>query len=227
MRAFERVWVPLLISALVTVIGFGSLMVNRIPAIFELGAFAVVGVLCLTATTLLGLPAALALLPVERVAQRAQSGTPSSTGCSGRLARAAARVPRPDPAPRRSFWPSYRSGACDRYRSTRTSSPSSSPRAAVRTDNETINQQIVGTNPFYIVVEGGPGALKRWEVLKLVKDLQTYIETLPGHHVDGLGRRLPRAARERHRAQQGLRKDIIVTKSGKIRAARAAEVVLG
>src|SRR5262249_59878612 len=41
-RAFERVWVPLLISALVTVIGFGSLMVSRIPAIFELGAFAVV-----------------------------------------------------------------------------------------------------------------------------------------------------------------------------------------
>ena len=36
-RAFERVWVPLLISALTTAIGFGSLMVNRIPAIFELG----------------------------------------------------------------------------------------------------------------------------------------------------------------------------------------------
>ena len=52
-RAFERVWVPLLISALTTVIGFGSLMVNRIPAIFELGAFAVVGVVCLAVTTLL------------------------------------------------------------------------------------------------------------------------------------------------------------------------------
>src|SRR5262249_34133207 len=72
-RAFDRVWVPLLISALVTVIGFGSLMVNRIPAIFELGAFAVVGVLCLTASTLLLLPAALALLSVERVARRAKS----------------------------------------------------------------------------------------------------------------------------------------------------------
>src|SRR5262249_47596716 len=47
-RAYARVWLPLSISALVTVIGFGSLMVNRIPAIWELGAFAVVGVILLT-----------------------------------------------------------------------------------------------------------------------------------------------------------------------------------
>src|SRR5262245_26819366 len=178
-RAFERVWVPLLISALVTVIGFGSLMVNRIPAISELGGFAVVGVLCLTVTTLLGIPAALALMPVERVARRAKSGTPLLDRLLGALAWAAAS------APRRilvlalvllvvSLWGLHqiRVDADFLY--------FFSPRAEVRTDNETINQQIVGTNLFYIIVEGQPGALKRWEVLKLVKDLETYIETLPG-----------------------------------------------
>src|SRR4029077_10273008 len=49
-RAFARVWLPLCISALTTIIGFGSLGVNRITAIRDLGAFAVVGVVCLTIT---------------------------------------------------------------------------------------------------------------------------------------------------------------------------------
>jgi predicted RND superfamily exporter protein len=178
-RAFERVWVPLLISALVTVIGFGSLMVNRIPAIFELGAFAVVGVLCLTASTLLGLPAALALMPVERVAHRAKSGTPLLDRLLGALAWAAAC------APRRILALALVLAVLSLWGLRKIQVDSDflyffSPRAPVRTDNETINQQIVGTNPFYIIVEGEPGALKRWEVLKLVKDLQTYIETLPG-----------------------------------------------
>src|SRR5438445_1253542 len=62
-RAFARVWLPLAISALTTVIGFGSLMVNRITAIWDLGLFAVVGVVCLTVTCLGFLPAALQLMP--------------------------------------------------------------------------------------------------------------------------------------------------------------------
>src|SRR5262245_26946884 len=93
-RAYARVWVPLAISVLVTVIGFGSLMVIRIPAIWELGAFAVVGVLFLTATTLFALPAALALMPVERVARRARGGTPLLDRLLGTLAWAAPWPPR-------------------------------------------------------------------------------------------------------------------------------------
>src|SRR5262249_46775450 len=178
-RAFERVWVPLLISALVTVIGFGSLMVNRIPAIFELGAFAVVGVLCLTASTLLLLPAALALLSVERVARRAKSGTPLLDRLLGALARTAARVPRRIVALALilavvSLWGVRRIQVDSDFLHF------FGPRSTVLTDNETINQQIVGPNLFSIIGEGEPGALKQWEVLKLVKDLETYIETLPG-----------------------------------------------
>src|SRR2546427_7016218 len=65
-RAFARVWLPLVISALTTVIGFGSLMVNRITAIWDLGFFAVIGVVCLTVTCLTFLPAALRLMPSAR-----------------------------------------------------------------------------------------------------------------------------------------------------------------
>src|SRR2546430_13317960 len=58
-RAFMRVWLPLLISAVVTAIGFGSLAVNRLTAIPDLGLLAPVGVACLTCTSLGFLPAAL------------------------------------------------------------------------------------------------------------------------------------------------------------------------
>ena len=72
------------------------------------------------------------------------------------------------------------------------------PTSPVRRDHEIINQQIVGSNPFYLIVEGGePGALKRWEVLKKVKELQTFVATLPGISGSHLGGRLSRAARER------------------------------
>src|SRR5262245_34931286 len=58
-RAFERVWMPLVISAFTTVVGFGSLMVNRITAIWDLGLFAVIGIIFLTITSLTFIPPAL------------------------------------------------------------------------------------------------------------------------------------------------------------------------
>src|SRR2546428_480676 len=76
-RAFARVWLPLAISALTTVIGFGSLMVNRITAIWDLGLFAVIGVVCLTVTCLGFLPAALQLMPSRL--RSARSGKVSPT----------------------------------------------------------------------------------------------------------------------------------------------------
>src|SRR5438093_464619 len=54
-------------------------------------------------------------------------------------------------------------------------------KSEVRTDTETINREIVGSNPFYIVIEGpSPGFLKRWEVLREIKDLQRFLAGLPG-----------------------------------------------
>jgi predicted RND superfamily exporter protein len=178
-RAFERVWVPLLISALTTVIGFGSLMVNRIPAIFELGAFAVVGVICLAVTTLLPLPASLALLPVEGAAERASGGRPFLDRMLSAIAWAAARKRQPI------IWGAIAVAALSivMIRDIQVDADFLyyfSPSARVRRDNETINNEIVGSNPFYIVIEGEPGTLRRYEVLKLVKDLQDYLATLPG-----------------------------------------------
>jgi uncharacterized protein len=179
-RAFARVWLPLAISVLVTVIGFAALMVNRIPAIFELGAFAAIGVFFLGIVCLTFLPATLALLPVERVARRARDGSPALSGLLGRLARLVAGSPRP-------IWWIAAGLAGVAFLGMRRIEVDAdflnyfNKRSEVRRANEIINREIVGSNPFYVVVEGPePGALKGWVNLWLLKDLQRYLRTLPG-----------------------------------------------
>src|SRR5204863_6968734 len=86
-RAFLRVWLPLLISAVVTAIGFGSLGVSRITAIRDLGLFAVVGIACLTCTSLGFLPAALELLGTEPRTARSGKISPRLTAALTRLGR--------------------------------------------------------------------------------------------------------------------------------------------
>src|SRR4029077_17859536 len=79
LRAFQRVWLPLLISAFTTLIGFASLLVNRITAIWDLGLFAVVGVVFLTLTSLSFLPAMLQLLPPALRSARSGRTSPRLT----------------------------------------------------------------------------------------------------------------------------------------------------
>src|SRR5437899_5012555 len=179
-RAFARVWLPLVISALTTVIGFGSLMVNRITAIWDLGLFAVVGVVCLTVTCLTFLPAALQLTPSRL--RSARSGKISPT-----LAEHLRRLGEQVYAKRREIlWGAAALALVALAGAWRIRVDSDflyyfEPRSEVRRANETINQKIVGSNPFYIVIDGGaPGALRRWEVVKLIKDLQGFLARQPG-----------------------------------------------
>lgn len=179
-RAFQRVWLPLVVSALTMVIGFGSLMVNRITAIWDLGLFAVVGLVFLTVTSLTFIPAALQLMGV----------TPRSTR-SGRvpewLSRMLKRLAELGYGSRREvLWGALVVGtaALTGTRLIRVDSDFLyyfAPNSEVRRDNEIINREIVGSNPFYLVIEGSkPGVLRRWEVLKEIKALQEFLHTLPG-----------------------------------------------
>jgi len=179
-RAFERVWLPLAISALTTLIGFGSLLVNRITAIWDLGLFAVVGVAFLALTSLTFQPAALAFLPLELRTGRSGKISPWLADSLTRLGQRAYA------SRRRILWGTavLAAVALAGTRLIRVDSDFLNyfePGSEVRQANETINQEIVGSNPFSLVVEGpGPGALRRWEVLRLVKDLQVFLLTLPG-----------------------------------------------
>src|SRR5216117_2945073 len=175
-RAFARVWLPLAISALTTVIGFGSLMVNRITAIWDLGLFAVIGVVCLTVTCLGFLPAALQLMPSRLRSARA-----------GTLAENLRRLGEQVYAKRRHIlWAGVALSLLALVGARRIQVDADflyyfEPGSEVRRANETINREIIGSNPFYIIVEGGaPGVIPRWEVLKLIKDLQDFLGKLPG-----------------------------------------------
>jgi predicted RND superfamily exporter protein len=179
-RAFERVWLPLVVSAFTMVIGFGSLMVNRITAIWDLGLFAVIGVVWLTVTSLTMIPAALQLM---RVAPR----TARSGETAPRLSRLLGSLGEHAYASRRAIlWGGVVVAALALTGLHRIRVDSDflyyfDPGSQVRRDNEVINQEIVGSNPFYLVIEGsGPGVMKRWEVLKLIKELQAFLVTQPG-----------------------------------------------
>jgi predicted RND superfamily exporter protein len=176
----DRVWLPVAISGLTTAVGFASLMLNRIPAIWELGLFAVVGVLALVVSNLTILPALLALLPVERAARRARDGAPALDGLLRHLADWVFSSRR---------WvlgvglglAGLAVAGIARVEADSDFLEYFSRRSAVRRDADVINQEIVGSNPFYVVIEAPKaGMLERLEVLRLVKDLGAFIETLPG-----------------------------------------------
>jgi hypothetical protein len=180
-ETIDRVWLPLTISALTTVIGFGALLLNRITAIWDLGLFSVIGLIFLGITSLTLLPAALQVL-----GPRVGGSRPVSTQ-SPRLSRALSLLAA------RSYSSRYTVLVAAivlglvvalgmRYIHVDSDFLAYfEPESPVRQANETINQRIVGSNPFYLVVDGGKrAALKRWEVLKQIKDLQTFLQTLPG-----------------------------------------------
>jgi len=176
----ERVALPLLISAVVTTIGFGALMVNRIPAIWELGAFAAIGIVFLTVVCLTFLPASLALMAVEKVAVRARDGSPALERTLVRLARhvACSRVPIAVVAGVVAVVALLGVGRIEvdsdflLY---------FSPRADVRRASTVINEEIVGSNPFYVVIQAPqPGGIRQWQTLRYVHELQRFLATLPG-----------------------------------------------
>ena len=179
-RAFHRVWTPLVISAFTTIVGFGSLMVNRITAIWDLGLFSVVGIVFLTVTSLTFIPTALERMPFRP--RTARSGK-----ISPRLSQILTRLGKRAYVSRRwVLWTAMAVALVGLAGARRIQVDSNflyyfKRNSEVRQANEIINQQIVGSNPFYLVIEGTePDLFKRWDVLKQVKELQSFLLTLPG-----------------------------------------------
>jgi uncharacterized protein len=180
LRGLRQIWAPLLISAFTTAVGFGALMISQITAIWDLGLLSVLGLVFLTITSLGYLPAALVLW--ARYGGRAGETAPSP-----RVQQLMARLGAQAYAARGAVLSAtavvaivaLAGGARILVDSDFLTYFDRS--APVRRDHELINQAIVGSNPFYLIVEGGgPGAMKQWDVLRKVKDLQTFVGTLPG-----------------------------------------------
>jgi len=180
-RTLLRVWEPLAISAGTTMVGFGALAINRIPAIRELGEFAVVGILCLTVSCLAILPAILV------VWGRSPSASADAPGGASRLPAILSKLGGYAYDARRTVLAAaFVTAAIALFGLLRIRVDSDflgyfDPGSEVRLDNEAINRTIVASNPFYIVVEGGSaGAVGDWDTLRRIRDLQTFLATLPG-----------------------------------------------
>jgi hypothetical protein len=179
-RAMGRVWVPVVISAITTAVGFGVLTVNSVPAIRDLGVFAVVGLIALVICALSFLPAALQLLGVgERGAVKAAQLVP--------LVRFLTRAGERAYDSRQRILLVALAAFIDALIGTGRIQVDSDVLAYFDSDSEArqantvINREIVGTGIFYLVVESErPGLLRRWDTLKLIKELQAYLNTLPG-----------------------------------------------
>ncbi len=180
-RAFERVWLPLVISAFTNIVGFGSLMVNRITAIWDLGLFAVVGLVFLTVTSLTLIPAALELMSVELRTKRSGKVSPILSQFLRRLGKRAYVFRHPI------LWACAATAVVAAAGARLIHVDSNwryyfKPSSEVLQANEAINREIVAANPpFYLVLEGTePDLFKRWEVLKQIRDLRSFLLTLPG-----------------------------------------------
>jgi uncharacterized protein len=71
---FDRMALPVALAVLTTIIGIGSLMINRIAAIKEFAFFACFGIASLMVVALTFLPAMMALLPLPRAGGQDASG---------------------------------------------------------------------------------------------------------------------------------------------------------
>jgi len=187
LRCLEHVTTPVLISGLTTVIGFGALLVTDVPAVFELGAFSVLGVACVTLLCITAVPAALALLPlpvgsvrpgfVRRTSGRIQA-------VFGAVLRvfnhSSARYSRSVIA----LWVLLSALAAWQVPKLRVDTDYLSffdERSRVRRDFEAVNRLLAGAVPIYVVIGGeSAGAMREPEALRAVERLERSVEKLPG-----------------------------------------------
>jgi uncharacterized protein len=188
-RALGAMIVPVLIAGLTTVVGFGALLITNVPAVFEIGAFSVLGVASVTLVSLTGIPAALVLLPPlhrprggialarRRLALRAEAWLDRGLLL---LARSACRRPQ---------WViggwavavALAVAAIPHIEIDTDYLSFFDPRDPVRVDFERIDRLLAGAVPIYVVLSGSkPGLLRDPPVLHAVEDVQRRIEAQPG-----------------------------------------------
>jgi uncharacterized protein len=179
LRALTRVSVPVTVAAFTTIVGFMTLLVNRIGTIRALGLYAAVGFASVTVIVLSLIPAALALLPLPR-RRKTEKGTDRLAVLLAQLGQfnrqyqvpiivVAALLVLP------CVWGISRIRADSNFiEFFKKDSP-------VYKANKIISDRIGGTQNFEVIVNSGKkGGATSFDLLERIKGLQTYLATLPG-----------------------------------------------
>ncbi len=182
LRALRQAGLPVFISGLATVIGFSALLLNSIPAVRALGLYAVIGISFLFVLAMTLVPALIVVMP-ERRYRRAAAGTAGSGGL-GRVLSALAQI---DIRHRRVIF-IVAAGlvglsilALPRIQAD-TNFLAYFPRdSPIRMAHTAISARVAGALPFYVVVgTGQPQSMVNMRALRELRELQRYLESLPG-----------------------------------------------
>jgi predicted RND superfamily exporter protein len=178
----RHVRTPVLIAGVTTAVGFGALLLSDVPAVFEVGAFSVLGVGSISVLSLLAIPAVLTLWPPHAAMAR----TRLSRWLESQLDRALLAL---------ASWSLRRSGlVLTLWAVLGLAAVASLPRIAVDTDYlsffdpessvrqefEAVDALLSGAVPLSVLLEGGPaGHLREPEVLRQIETLAEALEALP------------------------------------------------
>jgi hydrophobe/amphiphile efflux-3 (HAE3) family protein len=178
-RALRQAGLPVFISGLATLIGFSALLVNSIQAVRALGLYAVIGITFLFLLAMTLVPALLVVMPERRY--RAREGE------HGRLAEWLAKLAQIDIRRRRLIFVAaaiavgISAAAIPRIQADTNFLayfPQDSP---IRFAHTAISSRVAGALPFYVVVgTGEPGSMIDIRALRDLRELQRYLESIPG-----------------------------------------------
>jgi predicted RND superfamily exporter protein len=158
-------------------------MLNPIQAVRSLGLYSVIGIVLLFLLAMTFVPAMIELLPERRYRREEGSGS----GESGRLGALLAKLAQIDIAWR---WAIFAVAtllviaslvALPRIEADTNFLSYFPPESPIRVSHETINEHVAGALPFYVVVgDGRPKSMAEMDALRRVRDLQRFIDQIPG-----------------------------------------------
>jgi predicted RND superfamily exporter protein len=178
LETLRRTSSPIFITALTTVLGFLSLLINRIVSVREMGIYSSVGITTAFVLSITLVPAVLVLLRLP--ARQEETFSPA-------LSAALRRVTQADIRHRGVIiavslliailagWQALSIRVDSNFQSFfRETDP-------IRQATDAINQHLAGSTAFYVVIDGEERDLiKKWDPLWRIKNLQLYIDSLPG-----------------------------------------------
>lgn len=178
LETLQKTGAPVFITALATILGFLSLLVNSIVSIREMGIYVSVGITIAFVLSLTLIPALLVLLRLP---------TRSEETFSPVLSAALQKVTRADIRHRGGIivacvlisilctWLSFSIEVDSNFQSFfRKTDPISQA-------TEAINRYLAGSTAFYVLIDGDArDIVKKWDTLWRIKNLQLYLDSLPG-----------------------------------------------
>ncbi len=180
-RTLRQAGLPVFISGLATLIGFSALLLNEIQAVRALGLYAVIGITFLFVLSMTLVPALIVVMP-ERGYRRG-----AAAGDGGGLGRALSRLAQFDIRHRRIIFVvaaglvALSIMALPRIQADTNFLayfPHDSP---IRFAHTAISSRVAGALPFYVVVgTGQPQSMVDMRALRELRELQRYLESLPG-----------------------------------------------